>query len=66
MPDTKQCEHFGKFKGVGQSVVPIASGLLVICTSICGECGMTSTQLNTIPMGEKKSSIVVPDKKIKL
>ena len=62
-----QCEHKGKWTGVGQSVVANSNGLSIITSVVCGECGGIILNVNDMKANqpaEPRNSIMVPKMEI--
>ncbi len=62
----QRCGHRGNWRGIGQSLMVIGPGNVVLMNSIvCGECGDTVVNINPVPMVPKKTKdLVLPDNKI--
>ncbi len=62
----QRCGHTGNWRGVGQSLMVLGPGNVVLMNSIvCGECGDTVVSINPVPVVPKKTSgLTVPDIKL--
>lgn len=58
-----RCGHKGNWGGVGQSAVVDKSGIIVIATTVCGECGDVAISVNNMKAQQappERNNIVVP------
>ena len=62
----QRCGHKGNWRGVGQSLLSLGAGNVILMVStVCGECGDTSVSINPVPLTPKKTKdLVLPDNKI--
>lgn len=61
------CNHKGKWTGGGQSIFNTGTALIIISTSVCGECGRSVINVNKLGVTVKKpSDIVSTDGKLHL
>lgn len=44
----KGCGHLGKWNGNGQSIFKLENSIMIISTSVCGECGQPVISVNKI------------------
>lgn len=54
------CGHTGKWHGVGQSSIGMPDKIIIIYTTVCGECGSVKLDVKTIAVQSNKSTIAVP------
>lgn len=58
---TKDCGHTGKYLANGQNIAQIGTNIIVLTSSVCGECGQPTLSVNKIEVGlPKPSGVVVP------
>lgn len=62
------CGHTGKWTGSGQSIVNMGTSIMIISTSVCGECGQSVISVNKINITPTtpKDDILKPDRKLHL
>jgi hypothetical protein len=56
----ESCGHTGKWHGVGQSSIVMPDKIIIIYTTVCGECGSVSLDVKTIQVSTKANPITVP------
>lgn len=63
VPKEPRCGHKGNWRGIGQSLIAKPDSVIIVASSVCGECGDVDMSLNTIRMqspNPPQSNIVVP------
>lgn len=48
--DNKQCNHKGKFSGVGQTSISMSNRIIVVPSIVCGACGNVTSQIKFIDL----------------